>query len=79
MARPKGGHVVPEREQQRTLEQKSIGVLRSGHAVEDALQRESHQHLIEIDTLRFGNIEQAPTDGRGDVWIGGAPHPMLSR
>ena len=34
--------------------------------------------LIEIDALRFGNVEQARTDGRGDVWIGGV-HPMLSR
>jgi hypothetical protein len=63
---------------QRALEQKAIGVLRLGQAVEDALQCKPHQHLIEIDTLRLGNIEQACTDGRGDVGIG-AVHPMLSR
>ena len=78
VARGPVGHVVPEREQQRALEQKAVRVLRLGHAVEDALQRESHQHLIEIDTLSFGNVEQARTDGRGDVWIGQV-HPMLSR
>jgi len=60
------------------LEQKTIGVLRLGQTIEDAFQRESHQHLIEIDALRFGNVEQARTDGCGDVWIGGI-HPMLSR
>lgn len=78
VARGPVGHVVPEREQQRALEQKAVRVLRLGHAVKDALQRESHQHLVEIDTLSFGNVEQARTDGRGDVWTGGV-HPMLSR
>ena len=63
---------------QRALEQKAVSVLRLCQTVKDAFQRESHQHLIEIDALRFGNIEQARTDGRGDFWIGGV-HPMLSR
>ena len=34
-------------------------------------------HLIEINALRFGNVEQARTDGRGAVSIGRV-HPMLS-
>jgi len=55
-----------------------IGVLRLGQTVEDAFQRKAHQHLIEIGALRFGNVEQARTDGRGDVWMGRV-HPMLSR
>ncbi len=71
-------HVVSEREEQRALEQKTISVLRSGQAVENAFQRKTHQHLIEIHTLRFGDIELSRTDGRGDVGIGEV-HPMLSR
>ena len=52
-----------ERKQERALAQKTIRVPRSGRAVEDALQREARQDLIEIDTLRLGEVEQARTDG----------------
>ena len=60
------------------LSTKTVRVLRLSHAVEDALECKAHQHLVEVDTLRFGNVEQARTDGGGDVWIGQV-HPMLSR
>ena len=71
-------HVVPEREQQRTFEQKAVRVRRLGQPVEDALQGKAHQHLIEIDALRLGDIEQARTDGCRDIWCG-CTHPTLSR
>jgi len=72
-------HVVPEREQQRALEQKALGVLRLGQAIEDALQGEAHQHLIEVDTLRLGDVQQAGADRCGDVRRTSRRHPMLSR
>lgn len=60
-------HVVPEREQQRALEQKSIRMLGLAQAIEDALQRETDQHLIEIHALRLGDVEQAGAHGSRDV------------
>lgn len=60
-------HVVPEREQQRTFEQKAIRMLGLAQAVEDALQRDTHQYLIEIHALRLGDVEQAGAHGSRDV------------
>jgi hypothetical protein len=60
-------HVVPEREQQRAFEQKSIRMRGLAQAVEDALQREAHQHLIEVHALRLGDVQQAGAHGSRDL------------
>jgi hypothetical protein len=68
-------YVVPECEQQRALEQKTIGVCRLTQTVEDTFQSEAHQHLVEIHALGLGEIEQACPDGSRDVLV----HSMASR
>jgi hypothetical protein len=67
-------HVVPEREEQRALEQKTIRVPGLAQAVEDAFQCEAHKHLIEIRPLRLGDVEQAGAYGSRHV-----AHSVASR
>jgi len=61
-------HVVPEREQQRALEQETIGMRRLAQAVKDAFQCEAHEHLVEVRALRLGDVQQTSPDRRGDVF-----------
>ncbi len=60
-------HVIPKREQQRALEHETVCVWRLRQTVKDAFQREAHQHLGEIHTLRLGDVEQASANGGGEI------------
>ena len=59
VARGSVRHVVPEREQQRALEDEAVGMGGTAQAIQKTLQRKAHQHLVEIDSGGPGDVEQA--------------------
>lgn len=61
--------VVPEREQQRAFEQKSIRMLGLAQAVEYALQRETDQHLIEVPPCALATLSRRARTGAATLFI----------
>ncbi len=68
-------HVVPEGEEQRTLEQEAIGMGRHAKPVQHALQCKPHQNLVEVGALQFGHRQQASPNGSGEIFF----HSIASR
>src|SRR5258707_1599384 len=63
VARGSVGMVLPEREQQRPLEDECSGVCRLAKAVKEAFEREAREHVLGLLALRVGERGEAASHG----------------